>query len=189
MGLTQYFTACTLDGFIADSDDSLSWLFEVAHPDPDPVWDDFYGAVGALCMGSTTYEWVIAHEGLREHPEKGAQFYPGLPCWVFTSRDLWPIPDADVRFVSGDVRPVHEAMRAAAGDRNIWLVGGGELVGRFDDAGLLDQIRLGVCPVTLGSGAPLLPRRITSERLTVRSVDMRGQRVDVVLDVEPPQSG
>jgi dihydrofolate reductase len=79
-----------------------------------------------------------------------------------------------VHFVQGDVRPVHEAMRAAAGSRNIWIVGGGELAGAFADAGLLDEIILGVAPVTLGAGAPLLPRRLTSARLTLSQVEQRG---------------
>jgi dihydrofolate reductase len=66
-------------------------------------------------------------------------------------------------------------MRAAAGDRNIWLVGGGELVGQFADAGLLDEIIAGVAPVTLGAGAPLLPRRLLSDRLTLTSVRQEHQ--------------
>jgi dihydrofolate reductase len=68
-----------------------------------------------------------------------------------------------VRFVRGDVRPVHAAMRAAAQHRNVWLVGGGDLVGQFHDAGLLDEIIVQVGSVTLGRGKPLLPRRITGE--------------------------
>lgn len=178
-----YYTACTLDGFIADEDDSLSWLFEVEHGDDDGAWDAFYGNVGALCMGSTTYEWILDHERLRDHPEKGRDFYPGLPCWVFTHRELWQLPGADVRFASGDVRPVHDEMVAAAGGKDLWVVGGGDLVGQFDDAGLLDEVRLGMCPVTLGAGRPLLPRRITSERLRFREVAQVGQRVELTLDV------
>ena len=56
-------------------------------------------------------------------------------------------------------------MTAAAGGKNIWLVGGGELVGAFADEGLLDEIQLHVAPVTLGAGAPLFPRRIDVARL------------------------
>ncbi len=53
------------------------------------------------------------------------------PAWVFTSRELPTVRDAEIRFVRGDARPVHEQMRVAAGDRNLWMVGGGELAGQF----------------------------------------------------------
>ena len=72
-------------------------------------------------------------------------------------------------------------MVAAAGGRNVWLVGGGELVGMFHDAGLLDEVRVQVAPVTLGAGAPLLPRRI--EGLRLREVHRNGQFAEVTYDV------
>jgi dihydrofolate reductase len=168
MSTTQYFTAASIDGFIADADNSLDWLFESHSEDQgEGRWDDFIGAVGAMAMGATTYEWILEHERLLEEPTKWHEFYDDIPCWIFTHRDLTPIPDADLTFVQGDVRPVHEAMMAAAGEKNIWLVGGGELVGQFDDQGLLDELLLHLAPVILGAGAPLLPRRITSTRLTL----------------------
>ena len=49
---------------------------------------------------------------------------------------------------------------AAAGGKNLWIVGGGDLAGQFADAGLLDEVIVYIAPVTLGSGAPLLPRRV-----------------------------
>jgi dihydrofolate reductase len=55
---------------------------------------------------------------------------------------------------------VHEQMVEAAGGRNVWIVGGGDLAGQFADAGLLDEVIVYIAPVTLGAGAPLLPRRI-----------------------------
>jgi dihydrofolate reductase len=48
----------------------------------------------------------------------------------------------------------------AAGDRNVWIVGGGDLAGQFADVGLLDELIVAIAPVTLGAGAPLLPRRV-----------------------------
>lgn len=75
------------------------------------------------------------------------------------------MPRADIQFVAGDVGPVHAEMVAAARGRNVWLIGGGELVGQFADAGLLDEIIAGVTPLTLGAGAPLLPRRLTGLQL------------------------
>jgi dihydrofolate reductase len=79
---------------------------------------------------------------------------------------------------------VYDELVAAAGDRDVWILGGGDLVGQFDDAGLLDEVHLGMTPVTLGTGRPLLPRRITSRRLSFREARRSGQRVRIVLDVE-----
>jgi dihydrofolate reductase len=72
MGITQYYTATTIDGYIADDHNSLDWLFEVPAGD-DEVGQEvrfaaFMADVGALVMGSTTFEWVIEHEQLLEHP-------------------------------------------------------------------------------------------------------------------------
>jgi dihydrofolate reductase len=175
MAKTQYFTATSLDGFIADADNSLDWLYEAHAADHgEGRWDEFIGAVGAMAMGATTYEWVLEHERLLEEPKKWHEFYGGIPGWVFTHRELPPIPDAGLTFVQGDVAPVHQAMTAAAGGKNIWLVGGGDLVGQFADQGLLDEMLIHVAPVTLGGGAPLLPRRIASSRLTLVSVELEG---------------
>ena len=160
---TQYYTATSLDGFIADEDNSLDWLLQLGEPEGlDEEYPRFIADVGAIAMGSTTYEWIAEHTGFLEEPSRWEY---GLPTWVFSSRNL-PKPDGpDIRFVSGDVAPVHAEMVEAAGGKNVWLVGGGELVGQFHDAGLLDEIILGVAPVFLGSGAPLLPRRIVTPPL------------------------
>jgi dihydrofolate reductase len=177
MTKTQYYTATSIDGFIADPDNSLEWLFEVdSEPDRFPT---FFAKVGAFAMGATTYEWILGHEKLLDEPEKWTEWYGDTPGWVFTHRDLPPIPGANITFVSGDVRPVHQAMVAAAKGRNVWLVGGGELVGTFADHGLLDELVLAIAPVTLGAGAPLLPRRLLSSRLSLEDVERLGSFVQV----------
>jgi dihydrofolate reductase len=175
MTRTQYYTATSIDGFIADEGNSLDWLFEAAGgDDPGDRFDRFFADVGAMAMGATTYEWVLAHEDLLAHPERWRGWYGATPCWVFTHRELPAISSCELSFVEGDVVPVHRAMVEAAAGRNVWLVGGGGLVASFADAGLLDEIHLGVAPVTLGAGAPLLPRRITSPRLALRSAEEEG---------------
>ena len=172
MTKTQYYTATSIDGFIADADNSLDWLFEAAsNGDADDRFARFIADVGAFAMGATTYEWVVAHDRLLDDPAKWREYYGDTPCWVFTHRGLPPVPGATLSFVEGDVAPVYERMVAAAAGRNVWLVGGGELVGRFADQGLLDEIVLGVAPVMLGAGAPLLPRRLGPHDLTLESVD------------------
>jgi dihydrofolate reductase len=180
-----YFTACTIDGYIADADNSLQWLFDTPHDESDDGgWEAFISRIGPMAMGATTYQWCLDHDDLLNHPDKWQGYYGDRPTWVFTHRDLPAIPGADLRFVSGAVRPVYDEM-VATRPGDIWLVGGGDLVGQFDDAGLLDEIQLGMRPVTLGAGAPLLPRRITSERLSFREVRHTGQSVRMVLDVSP----
>ena len=169
---TQYYTAASLDGFIATLDDSLEWLFPLGDIN-DTSYNDFIADVGALAMGSATYEWMLRHAVGPEAREPGPWPY-AQPCWVFTSRTLPTVPGADIRFVRGDVRPVHAAMASAAAGRNIWLVGGGELVGQFHDHGLLNDIFVQVGSVTLGSGKPLLPRVITSPPLHLKSVRQVG---------------
>ena len=137
---TQYFTATSLDGYIAAQDNSLAWLFEVdRRQGNDDSFARFFAEIGAMAMGATTYEWVLDHEQLLDHPEKWRAYYGETPCWVFTHRTLPSIPGADVRFAHGDVRTVHQEMTQAAGEMNIWLVGGGDLVGQFADRGLLDE--------------------------------------------------
>jgi dihydrofolate reductase len=181
-----YFTACTLDGFIADENDSLDWLFEVPHSEDAGSWDDFISRIGPLVMGATTYQWTLDRH-FTEHPEQWQEFYANRPVWVFSHRDLPGIPGVDVQVVQGEVAPVYDELVAAAGGKDIWVVGGGDLVGQFDDAGLLDEVSLGMTPVTLGAGRPLLPRRITSRRMRFREVRQVGQRVRIVLDVDRPR--
>lgn len=154
--LTQYFVAASVDGFIATEDNDLDWLTkldsDVGTPDTSNPYEQFIEHVGALAMGATTYEWVLEHD---------AGWVYDQPCWVFTHRELPVIAGADVRFTHAPVPEVHTEMVAAAAGRNVWVIGGGELVGEFLDHDLLDELWLGVTPVLLGSGKPLLPRRRT----------------------------
>ena len=187
MTKTQYYTATTVDGFIADEHNSLDWLFEVPRNGGSGYdnFREFFEGVGAMAMGATTYEWVVDHEKLLEQPQKWHEWYGSTPCWVFTHRELPVVRDAEIRFVQGDVAPVHAELVAAAGDRNVWLVGGGELVGTFADQGLLDEIWLGMQPVFLGAGAPLLPRVLTSKRVKLESARKDGQQVLLVYSIRP----
>jgi dihydrofolate reductase len=186
---TQYYTAASLDGFIATEDDSLEWLFPLGALE-DTSYPDFIRAVGALAMGATTYEWMLRHvvdpDAKRPQPWPYAQ-----PTWVFTSRSLPSVAGADIRFVNGNVAPVHNEMVAAAAGMNVWLVGGGDLVGQFHDQGLLDDMFVQIGSVTLGSGKPLLPRVIINPPLRLVSVRAVGTGfAELHYEVQrPAQSG
>ena len=164
---TQYYTATSLDGFIATEDDSLEWLFPLGDLN-DTGYPTFIAEVGALAMGSATYEWMLSHAD-RVAAETGSSWPYTQGTGSFPVGRFFLIGGADIRFVRGNVRPVHAAMRDAAGSKNIWIVGGGDLAGQFYDAGLLDEIIVQVGSVTLGRGKQLFPRRLTSPPLRLVS--------------------
>ncbi|WP_460799412.1 dihydrofolate reductase family protein [Microbacterium sp. GXF0217] len=162
---THYFTATSLDGFIATPEHSLDWLLKQDFDESGPMaYPAFITTIGALAMGASTYEWVMDHE-------KGVWGYE-QPTWVFTHRTLSLPENGDVRLTQTDVREVHAEMVEAAGGKDLWIVGGGDLAGQFADAGLLDEVWLQYAPVTLGAGSPVLPRALDLELLeTARNRD------------------
>ena len=157
MSAVRYYCAMSLDGFIAESDDTLDWLrkyegtYDAVEAGEGSGYERFYQQVGALVMGSVTYEWILAE--LEDWP------YAGKPVWVLSSRDL-PLPegDADVRIAAAPVPELFDQMLGTAGARDLWVVGGGNVASQFADHGLLDQVEVTVVPVVLGAGKPLFDR-------------------------------
>jgi dihydrofolate reductase len=165
---TVYYTATSLDGFIATADHSLDWLLSRENDPAGPMgYDGFIAGVGAVAMGASTYRWVR---------ENDPGWVPERPTWVFTHGQPDLVPGADLRVTAEDVAEVHAAMVAAAAGRDVWVVGGGDLAGQFADRGLLDEVVVSIAPVTLGGGAPLLPRRV---ELAVQEVGRNGEFVAV----------
>ncbi|NUP58334.1 MAG: dihydrofolate reductase [Pseudarthrobacter sp.] len=151
MPSVQYYVASSLDGFIATADDDLAWLLQFdGFGGGKESYDAFISGVGCIVMGGTTYEWLMEHE-------PGNWPYPGTPCWIFTHHEFTAPPGADVTFVRGEVTEFVDDLWRDAGDRNIWVVGGGELAAEFAGAGLLDELIVSVIPVVLGRGKRLLP--------------------------------
>jgi dihydrofolate reductase len=154
-----YYCAASLDGYIAEADDTLDWLTgyqgSYGGDDAQPMkgsYDRFYEGVGALVMGSVTYEWVLRELDSWPYAEK--------PTWVLSSRDLAVPEGADVRIVAGEAPGLFEEMIATAGNKDLWVVGGGNVASQFADAGLLDEVIVTLVPVVLGEGKPLFDRRL-----------------------------
>lgn len=151
---TIYCTATALNGFIADENNSLEWLFQFG--EPDDTFQKFVEGVGAIAMGSTTYQWLLDNHVFSP---KGENPWPySVPAFVFTTRNLRKIEGADITFVKGEVKPVHEKMKEIAKGKTIWIMGGGELAAKFYDQNLLDEMIVHLASVTLTGGAPLFPR-------------------------------
>lgn len=182
---TQYYTATSINGFIADEHNSLDWLFQFGEIESmKDHYPQFIKEVGAMAMGSTTYEWILDHENMLEQPEKWPY---DIPAWVFSSRELPAIKGADIRFVQGDVASIHMEMVNAANGKNVWIAGGGDLVGQFHDHGLLDEMIISIAPVMLSKGAPLLPRTISIPPLKLVNVAQYGD-IFAVLTYEVQKS-
>ncbi|CAM3283486.1 dihydrofolate reductase family protein [Stackebrandtia soli] len=174
MTRTIYYTATSLDGFIATPDHSLEWLLTRDTDHDGPMgYNAFIADVGAMVMGASTYQWILDHD-----PEG---FSYDVPCWVFTHRDFPRQDKGDVRFTQDAIKTVHGEMAAVANGKNVWVVGGGDLAGQFADHGLLDELIVSIAPVTLGAGAPLLPRELELRVTEVaRNGDFACARYDVV---------
>ena len=147
-----YYTATTLDGFLADEHDSLDWLLTQDIDERGPMsYGEFIAGIGAIVMGATTYQWVADHLA-----RTGEEWSYEQPTWVFTHRDLEPLADS-VTFVAGTPAEHHAAIAEAAGEQDIWVVGGGQLAADWARAGLLHELIVSIAPVTLGAGRPLFP--------------------------------
>lgn len=151
MSRIQYFVAASIDGFIATTKDDLGWLLDFdGFEGGKESYETFMAGVGCIVMGGETFTWLMEHE-------PGKWPYPATPCYVFTRHEHAAPPGADITFIRG---PVHEFLQDftdAAGEKNVWVVGGGNLAAQFADAGLLNEMILSVIPVVLGDGKRLLP--------------------------------
>lgn len=174
-----YNAATTVNGFLADDDNSLQWLFDV--PGSDTAENDistFLAQIDALVMGSTTYQWLL---DALDSPTQLTDNYGKRPIWVFSSRDLPIHEGTNVHVINS---PVHDALpQIAETATNIWVMGGGDLAGQFLDAGALDQIILTMAPVFLPSGKPTLPRRVESNRLELIETRTLGQFVELTYNI------
>lgn len=159
MGITQYYLASSIDGFLAEKDGGLDWLLQFEGFEGQAEdYQEFYRGVGAIVMGADTYRFV-----LEEMP--GGWPYPGIPSWVFSNRELPGYDGEDIRFVSGEIAQIAQAASQAAGQRNVWLLGGGNLAAQFQQAGLIDELILTVVPVILGTGRPIMPLKLPTSEL------------------------
>ena len=153
---TVYYAAMSLDGYIADLDENLEWLTRFDGPGfagdagaegpMESSYEAFYDGVGALVMGSKTYEFIVPYDWQ----------YGDKPTWVLTSRELPVIEGASgLRFGDRSVAEIHDEVMEAAGGKDLWVVGGGNVATQYVEAGLLDVVQVTIVPVVLGDGLPL----------------------------------
>ncbi|BCI50964.1 dihydrofolate reductase [Mycolicibacterium litorale] len=149
---TVYYTASSLDGYIVDEDDSLDWLVtRDIDPDGPFHYDAFADTVGALVMGSATYEWIVKNQP--------GQWMYQQPSWVLTHRPGIVADGHPVQTFQGEVTDLHPKLVSAAAGKDVWVVGGGDVAAQFVSAGLVDELIVSYAPCTLGGGSRVLPIR------------------------------
>jgi dihydrofolate reductase len=141
------YIAVSADGFIARPDGDVAWL-DRPRPKGDYGMGRFYKSVDTVLMGRKTYDLVV-----KFGQEKG---YAGKRNYVFSRSPHKPSPY--VEYVSEDAGKFAARLRKAKG-KNIWMVGGGELIAAFLDAGAIDEFIIHVVPIFIGEGIPLIAPR------------------------------
>jgi len=143
MGKIVLYIAASLDGFIADENGGVGWLDEYQIPNEDYGYKDFLTTLGAVVMGSKTYEQILTFN----------HWYENVEGYVFTSRILPVVKDESISFINGEPHPLIEKLRLL--EKDSWLVGGANLITRFVNERLLDELILTIIPKVLGKGIPL----------------------------------
>jgi len=153
--------ATSADGYIARPDGDLEWLTSRPKPKGFYGMGAFMKTVDTKLLGRKTYEAGLRMGG------------------TFDSKDQYVIfshnaPPADapssVEFVNGPIGPVVSRLREQPG-KDIWLMGGGELIASFLDEHAIDEFVVSVVPVFIGDGIPLIARRHRHVPLDLHSVE------------------
>ncbi|MGM0875733.1 MAG: dihydrofolate reductase family protein [Bacillota bacterium] len=167
------FIATSLDGYIATQDESLEWLFNV-EGEGDNGYSEFYETVDTILIGKKTYDWIMKHE-TAEFPYKNKE------CYVFTRS---PIEDTeDVNFINEDIVRFTNKLKNEEG-KNIWIVGGGELLHSFIKEKLVDELILTVAPTLIGKGIPLFKKGNYQLELSLRGTKHFNQFVELHYEVK-----
>ena len=175
--------ATSADGFIARKDGSVDFLNERPRPKGTYGMGEFYRSIDTILWGRKTYDIALEFQRRRI---KGSAFDPNVKNYVF-SRNPPAAPAPGVEFVSDDVKPFAQRLRAARG-KDIWMMGGGELIASFLDAGEIDAFSLHIVPMLIGEGIPLLAPR--HRRVPLKLTEVKKFPDGVVhLDYKVPRAG
>jgi dihydrofolate reductase len=149
------------DGFIARPDGDLEWLTSRPAPKGFYGMNAFMRSIDTKLLGRKTYEASL---------RLGAKFDPKNPTIVFSRHAPPADAPSGVEFVSDAIGPFVSRLRAQPG-KDIWLMGGGEIIASFLDAQAIDEFVISVAPVFIGDGIPLIARRRRQVPLDLHSVE------------------
>lgn len=149
------YIASSIDGYIAKSDSNLDWLESIPNPSSgDYGYQQLIDSVHAIVMGRKTYDKLLSMD--IEWP------YANLQCLVVSNKTDSVATTPNTVFVAENITQLIIDLKKRS-NKDIWLVGGGQLIASFLKHGLLDKMILTIIPKTLGNGIPLFPSDINLE--------------------------
>ncbi len=167
------FIATSLDGYIATKNESLDWLFKV-EGEGDNGYSEFYETVDTILMGRRTYDWIMNQE-TADFP------YSNKECYVF-SRSVNE-DNKDVKFVNENIVDFTNQLKNKDG-KNIWIVGGGELLHSFVKEKLVDELILTIAPTLIGTGISLFKEDNYQLDLSLKGIRHFNQFVELHYEVQ-----
>lgn len=158
------YIAASADGYIARPDGNIDWLNRRPR-NVDYGLRAFYPTIDTILLGRKTYEWGLDYQ--KKKGRKGGMYDTKLANYVF-SRTPPKLAEPGVEFVSEPVKAFARRLRTTPG-KHIWMMGGGELIASFLDAGEIDEFDIHVLPTFIGEGIPLVAPRHRDVALRLRS--------------------
>ena len=152
--------ATSADGYIARPDGDIEWLTNRPAPRGFYGMGKFERSIDAKLLGRKTYDLSL---------RLGATFTGKTRHYVFSRQPPPASVPSGVEFVTGGIGPFAKRLREQRG-KNIWMMGGGEIIAAFLDAGAIDEFVISVVPVLIGDGIPLIAPRHLDVPLRLRSV-------------------
>ena len=158
------YVATSADGYIARPDGDVEWLNRLPRT-VDHGMRTFYRTIDTILLGRKTYDWALDY--WKKKGIKSGRFDKKVANYVF-SRKPPKKAAPGTEFVSEPVKAFARRLRATPG-KHIWMMGGGELIASFLDAGEIDEFDIHVIPVFIGEGIPLVAPRHRDVPLRLRS--------------------
>lgn len=166
--MSVFFYGCiSIDGYLADKNHDLEWLYQSGSPD-DTNYNSFYQKMDITVMGKRTFDELAKSE-------QAASIYPTTTNYVFTHADK--LSSDSFIPIKGNIS---DFIRSINIDKNIWIIGGNQLLAPLLNDDLIDQLVIQVAPVLLGNGIALFTQKEQLKRFTLEQVNKYQQFAELI---------
>lgn len=144
----KLYIAASIDGYIADIEGGLGWLsgYPIT-PELNYGYDEFFNSVDTVILGGRTYRDILNMDLIYPYKDKIS--------YIIT-RNKTNNPKENIQFILENITETVSGLKKQKG-KDIWLVGGGEIITILLDNDLIDEMIITITPIILGSGIPLFP--------------------------------